>query len=225
MANKIQISSKDASLGILTYRGLSHEQDQGLPANWVRFFIGRDEEEYPDYDRIQYLRNVNIRPFSTKESETPFMPVWHAAVVLLSNDIPTRLLLVSETSILDDLVSAVPPMPLIEFDYPMANVTAIRVDLDDEEEEPEYPKVNLFNNQHVDIFRGWPSKEYQQQYLKTKEQLRAITEASDKTSSVTIDYRMATRQFEMDLHFEYCLAGDRQLILVLNDILIPEEAW
>lgn len=225
MAEKIQISSKDPSLGILTYRGLECELDKGMPENWIRFFIGRGEEEYPDYNHIHYLRNINVKPFITEDASSPFMPVWHAAVVLLDDDVPTRLLLVSEASVLDNLVQKFPPMPLIHFDYPAADSSRIKVELDDEEEKPENPAHNQFSQQHVDIFRGWPAKEYQQQYLRVSKQVRELAESMDTTAAIAIDYRMTSRQFEIDLHFEYCMAGEKQLILVQNDILMPEEAW
>lgn len=153
------------------------------------------------------------------------MPVWHAAAVLSDDDIPTRLLLVSESSVLDALVQTIPPTSLIQLDYPAADSSHIKIELDDEDENPEKPVHDQFGQQHVDIFRGWPAKEYQQQYLRMNKLAQEIAASMGATASMAIDYRMTSRHFEMDLHFEYCMTGEKQLILIQDNIFVPEEAW
>lgn len=229
MANKIQISSKDAELGILTYRGLPSEMDQEngmLPINWLRFFIGRNEEdEYPEYNRIQYLKNVNIQAFANDDTLSPHLPSWHAAVVLLDDDAPVGVLLISESRILDTLVQRYPPMMMIQHTYPKTNISQIKVTLDDAEEKPIRPSRPWFTGQYVKVYRGWPAECYRQQYERVKKQAEQIAASMGTTSTMQIDYRMTTSQFELDLHFEYCMVDDRRVIFILNDIPVPEEAW
>lgn len=218
----------NSDLGILTFQNLSSEYYAGMPDNWIRCFICRDESEtVPDYNRILFLRNVNIRPMIDQTEVSPLLPVWHAAVVLLEDEEPRRLMLVKESNMLDRLVSEIPFLGLIKHDFPDTDVSRIRVDLDDANELPKNATDKMLSDVPISVLRGWPAESSRQQYLRTQEVMNQIAQASGRTATTDFTYEVETKHLAMSLHFIYCMVTQRldQAYFISDDILCAKEAW
>ena len=180
------------NLTILTYQGLKTELDDGaIPAKWLMFFA-RDEvdTEMPDYNRILYLRNVNIRPLADDGCMTPLLPIWHAAAVLFWDDKPISVILIRHTQILDDLVRDVAPAAMIATMFPELPPGGIRVDLIDAEEEPE-PGEAILGNLPIEFLDGWPSEEDRQSYLRTKMTTERLAQEHGRKAVISVNYRLS----------------------------------
>ena len=225
--NKIELVA-NSDLGILTFQNLSSEYRAGAPDNWIRCFICRDENETaPDYNRILFLRNVNIQPMVDQAEVSPFLPVWHAAAVLLEDEEPRRLMLVKESNMLDRLVSEIPFLGLIKHDFPDTNISRIRVDLDDANEPPKDATDKMLSGIPISVLRGWPTESSRQQYLRTQEVMNQIAQATGGTATTDFTYEAEAEHLDMSLHFTYCMVTQQldQAYFISDDILCAKEAW
>ncbi len=88
MLERIDITA-ETRVRVLAFRGLKGEYYQGVPEVWIECF-GVDNEmdpEFPTFDQILYLRNMNICPTASETMEA-FFPIWHAAVITFKDGKP-----------------------------------------------------------------------------------------------------------------------------------------
>lgn len=225
--SKIKLTA-DPNLGILTFQNLSSEYYQGAPDNWIRCFICRDEAEtLPDYNRILFLRNVNIRPMISQTEVSPILPIWHAAVVLLNDDEPKRLMFVKESNMLDQLVAGIPYLGLIKHDFPATDISHIHVELDDADESPEDNANGALVSIPIEVLKGWPAESSRQSYLQTKEIANELAHSMGKKATTDFTYVVETEHLDMSLRFTYCMVTQQfeRVFFILDDILCADEAW
>lgn len=228
MTNIIRITS-DAEIGVLTFRGqFNSEYDGDAPINWIRFFLGRDPENpdayQPDYDRILYLRNINIAPRSGG-AIVPGLPIWHAAAITLYQEQPTGILLVEETSVMDYLVQIAQPTHFVQAAFPEAEIGEIRIDLIDAEERPMTGLQPI--KQPCQFLNGWPSERSRQSYLRMNNLTQTITQKTGCKASTSFTYELHHEEVNVELSCIYCFIdmADEHLLIVMHDDFDNSEAW
>ncbi len=203
MSNKIRITT-ETNVRVLTFQGLKDEYYQGVPEAWIECFGAEnvDDSDTPTFDRILYLRNVNIRPTFSDAARFP-LPIWHAAVVTLMGDRPVTVLLISKAELMDRLISQYPYINILTACYPKADLQNIQATLVDAKQEAEdNGVVAIFP--HI-ILKGWLKEEWRVNYLQTKHVVEAISRANGKKGRVDFGYSMNLNQIEIQLNFVYLI--------------------